>query len=130
MSKEICLEYTLKTRSKSAVWTLVSTVVGLKKWLADDVYLQDDSFVFVWGDPLREHDERKASVEWTKEGETIRLHWEDSSEEYYWEMRLLKNEIAENCHLEVREVVDDDEEDDVKILWENSIRKLHQITGL
>ena len=37
MSKKIELEYELKTRSGSAVWALISTPIGLMKWLADEV---------------------------------------------------------------------------------------------
>ena len=42
MSKKVELEYELKTRSGSAVWVLISTPIGLKKWLADDVTINED----------------------------------------------------------------------------------------
>lgn len=40
MSRKIELEYELKTRSGSAVWTLISTPIGMMKWLADEVTLE------------------------------------------------------------------------------------------
>ena len=42
MSKKIELEYELKTRSGSAVWALISTPIGLMKWLADEVTINED----------------------------------------------------------------------------------------
>lgn len=67
MSKKVELEYELKTRSGSAVWVLISTPIGLKKWLADDVTINEDVATFVWGDPLREHDIHTAkSSKWSR----------------------------------------------------------------
>lgn len=62
MNKKIELEYELKTHSGSAVWALISTPIGLMKWLADEVTINEDVATFIWGDPLREHDTHTATV--------------------------------------------------------------------
>ena len=39
-----------------------STPIGLMKWLADEVTIDEDVATFIWGDPLREHDTHTATV--------------------------------------------------------------------
>ena len=81
MSKKVELEYELKTRSGSAVWALISTPIGLKKWLADDVIINEDVATFVWGDPLREHDIHTAKIVEMVKNDHVRFHWEASEDE-------------------------------------------------
>ena len=40
MKKKVEMEYELRTRSGNTVWTLISTPMGLMKWLADDIKIR------------------------------------------------------------------------------------------
>ena len=109
MSKKIELEYELKTRSGSAVWALISTPIGLMKWLADEVTINEDVATFIWGDPLREHDTHTATVVEMVKNNYIRFHWDSSDSDSYWEMKMFHSEIAGNYHLLVTDFADDDD---------------------
>ena len=130
MSRKIELEYELKTRSGSAVWTLISTPIGMMKWLADEVTLEGETATFVWGDPLREHDTHTATVIEMVQYSHIRLHWDSSDSDAYWEIRMFHSEIAGNYHLAVTDFTEDDEPEDLVRIWDQNIERLHRITGV
>ncbi|MBW4760374.1 START-like domain-containing protein [Prevotella denticola] len=130
MSRKIELEYELKTRSGSAVWTLISTPIGMMKWLADEVTLEGETATFVWGDPLREHDTHTATVIEMVKNSHIRLHWDSSDSDAYWEIRMFHSEIAGNYHLAVTDFTEDDEPEDLVRIWDQNIERLHRITGV
>lgn len=130
MSRKIELEYELKTRSGSAVWTLISTPIGMMKWLADEVTLEGETATFVWGDPLREHDTHTATVIEMVKNSHIRLHWDSSDSDAYWEIRMFHSEIAGNYHLAVTDFTEDDEPEDLVRIWNQNIERLHRITGV
>ena len=130
MSRKIELEYELKTRSGSAVWTLISTPIGMMKWLADEVTLEGETATFVWGDPLREHDTHTATVIEMVKNSHIRLHWDSSDSDAYWEIRMFHSEIAGNDHLAVTDFTEDDEPEDLVRIWDQNIDRLHRITGV
>ena len=130
MSRKIELEYELKTRSGSAVWTLISTPIGMMKWLADEVTLEGETATFVWGDPLREHDTHTATVIEMAKNSHIRLHWDSSDSDAYWEIRMFHSEIAGNYHLAVTDFTEDDEPEDLVRIWDQNIERLHRITGV
>ncbi len=124
------MEYELKTRSGSAVWTLISTPIGMMKWLADEVTLEGETATFVWGDPLREHDTHTATVIEMVKNSHIRLHWDSSDSDAYWEIRMFHSEIAGNYHLAVTDFTEDDEPEDLVRIWDQNIERLHRITGV
>ena len=130
MSRKIELEYELKTRSGSAVWTLISTPIGMMKWLADEVTLEGETATFVWGDPLREHDTHTATVIEMVKNSHIRLHWDSYDSDAYWEIRMFHSEIAGNYHLAVTDFTEDDEPEDLVRIWDQNIDRLHRITGV
>ena len=130
MSRKIELEYELKTRSGSAVWTLISTPIGMMKWLADEGTLEGGTATFVWGDPLREHDTHTATVIEMVKNSHIRLHWDSSDSDAYWEIRMFHSEIAGNYHLAVTDFTEDDEPEDLVRIWDQNIDRLHRITGV
>ena len=130
MSRKIELEYELKTRSGSAVWTLISTPIGMMKWLADEGTLGGETATFVWGDPLREHDTHTATVIEMVKNSHIRLHWDSSDSDAYWEIRMFHSEIAGNYHLAVTDFTEDDEPEDLVRIWDQNIERLHRITGV
>ena len=130
MSKKIELEYELKTRSGSAVWALISTPIGLMKWLADEVTINEDVATFIWGDPLREHDTHTATVVEMVKNNYILFHWDSSDSDSYWEMKMFHSEIAGNYHLLVTDFADDDDVEGLEQLWNQNIDRLHRITGM
>lgn len=130
MSRKIELEYELKTRSGSAVWTLISTPVGLKKWLADDVMMDGSTATFIWGDPLREHDTHTATVVEMEKNSHIRLRWDSSDVDSYWEIRMFHSEIAGNYHLAITDFTEDDDHEGLVQIWNQNIERLHCITGV
>ena len=84
MKKKVEMEYELRTRSGNTVWTLISTPMGLMKWLADDIKFDDDKATFSWGDPLREQATHHATILEEAKNKYIRFHWNDTDHDVYW----------------------------------------------
>ena len=99
-------------------------------WLADEVTLEGETATFVWGDPLREHDTHTATVIEMVKNSHIRLHWDSSDSDAYWEIRMFHSEIAGNYHLAVTDFTEDDEPEDLVRIWDQNIERLHRITGV
>ena len=129
MKKKVEMEYELRTRSGNTVWTLISTPMGLMKWLADDIKFDGDKATFSWGDPLREQATHHATILEEAKNKYIRFHWNDTDHDLYWEIKMQKSEIAGNYHLLITDFAEEDEIDDLKLLWNQDIDRLLQITG-
>ncbi|MCR5076742.1 MAG: hypothetical protein K6A82_01740 [Prevotella sp.] len=130
MTGQFKAEYELKTRSGNSVWTLISTPVGMKKWLADDVTTDGHSMTFTWGDPLREHEMRTATIIEQAKNSHIRLRWEDEDEDCYWEIKMFLSELVGNYHLVITDFAEEDEVNDLRQIWDKNIKRLQYVTGI
>ena len=117
------LEYIINT-SPNILFTCLSTPSGLSEWFANDVNIKDDSFTFFW-----DQSEESAKLMKSKK-DSIRFQWEDDQgEDYYFQMAIKIDDLTKDVALLITDFAEDDEVDEVTLMWDNSISKLKQAIG-
>ncbi len=113
--------------SPHLLYQYISTPSGLQEWFADTVNSRGEFFTFVWDDV-----EENARLASKKTGERVKFKWIDDDKkdtEYYFELRILEDEITKDVSLMVSDFAEEDEMDEAKQLWENQISDLKHIIG-
>lgn|SRR5574344_1246729 len=129
--QKFTIEHALKANSEGIIWEQISSAEGLSKWLADRVVSDDGVFTFSWGEPWNHHESRKADVTAVKKFKFIRFVWEDEDDtDAFWELKIERNELTNDCVLIITDFSAPDEIDDLKELWANSLELLHRSSGL
>lgn len=115
------------TSSPQLLYQYISTPSGLSEWFADNVNSRGEVFSFIWNDS-----EEKARMASKKNGEKVKFRWLDDDNndtDYYFEMRILVDEITKDVSLVVVDFADEDDVDESKQLWENQISDLKHVIG-
>lgn len=123
---KIELEYLLKTSPK-VLENMLCTPSGLSEWFADDVDIKDDIFTFKW-----DGSEEKAKLITKKPGSKARFQWMADVEEdndYYFEMRIDIDDITKVVVMHVTDFAEQDDEEDVRMLWEQAMSDLKRVLG-
>lgn len=120
------LEFPINS-SPQLLYQYISTPSGLQEWFADNVNSRGEFFTFSWDDS-----EEKARLYSKKTGEKIKFKWVDSENhdtEYYFELRILVDEITKDVSLMVVDYAVQEDIDEAKMLWENQISDLKHVIG-
>jgi len=118
------LEFTIQA-SPQMLYNYISSPSGLSEWFADNVNSRGEIFTFIWDDS-----EETAKLLSKKANEKVRFQWEDDEdEEYYFEIRIQVDEITKDVSLMITDFSDDDEIEENKMLWENTISNLKHVLG-
>ncbi len=127
MKKEkYTLEYPLGNASKTILWELVSTEVGLSEWFADNVNITDDKCSFIW-DGYAE----TAFIQKIKEKQLIRFQWEDDIDtNAFFQFEITKNEILGKWTLFITDFAEPNEKEDSILMWNKQINTLFRLIGL
>ena len=115
------------TSSPQLLYQYISTPSGLSEWFADNVNSRGEFFTFIWDDT-----EEKARVSSKKTGEKVKFRLIDDDNkdgEYYFELRILVDEITKDVSLMVVDFADEDDIQESKLLWENQISDLKHVLG-
>jgi uncharacterized protein YndB with AHSA1/START domain len=125
MEKEkIELEYILNT-TPNVLFKRIGTPEGLGEWFADDVNCIDDMYTFEW-----DGSKEVALLQKCKKGDCMRFQWEyDEGTEYYFEMLIVVEPLTNQVALVVTDFAENDEVEDIKLLWDNSISRLRGLIG-
>ncbi|WP_442787950.1 START-like domain-containing protein [Flavobacterium suncheonense] len=113
--------------SPQLLYQYISTPSGLQEWFADNVNSRGEFFTFVWNDS-----EEKARLASKKTGEKVKFRWvdeENKDAEYYFELRILEDEITKDVSLMVVDFAEEDDLQEAKQLWENQISDLKHVIG-
>ncbi len=112
--------------SPQLLFQYLSTPSGLSEWYADNVNSRGELFTFIW-----DGSEETAKLLAKKNNERIRFQWEeDEDSSYYFELKIVVDEITKDVSLIVIDHADDEEEvEEGKMLWENQIGSLKQVLG-
>lgn len=113
--------------SPQLLYQYISTPSGLQEWFADNVNSRGEFFTFIWDD--LEENARLASK---KTGEKVKFKWVDDNKkdtDYYFELRILEDEITKDVSLMVVDFAFEDEIEESKLLWENQISDLKHVIG-
>lgn len=120
------LEFPLNS-SPQLLYQYISTPSGLSEWFADNVNSRGEYFTFIWNDT-----EERARLSSKKTGEKVKFRWVDENNhdsDFYFELRILEDEITKDVSLLVVDYADEDEMDEAKQLWENQVADLKHVIG-
>ena len=118
------IEFVIQS-SPQLLYNYISTPSGLSEWFADNVNSRGEIFTFIWDGA-----EEDAKLLKRKSDEFVRFTWVDNEDEScYFEMRIIVDEITKDVSLFISDFADDDEMDEVKMLWQNQIADLKQVLG-
>jgi hypothetical protein len=120
------LEFPLNS-SPQLLYQYISTPSGLQEWFADNVNSRGEFFTFIWDDV-----EEYARLASKKTGEKVKFKWVDDNKkdtDYYFELRILEDEITKDVSLMVVDYAFEDEIEESKLLWENQISDLKHVIG-
>lgn len=120
------LEFPINS-SPQLLYQYISTPSGLSEWFADNVNSRGEVFTFIWDDS-----QERARVASRKTGEKIKFRWIDNNDqdtEYFFELRILEDEITKDVSLMVVDYAPESELDEAAQLWENQISDLKHVIG-
>ena len=121
---KIELEYIVNT-SPTILFNCLSTPSGLSEWFANDVNIKNDMYTFFW-----DRSEESAKLLSIRKGESVKFQWEDDEDEdYYFEMAIRIDPLTKEVALIITDFAEDDEEDEIRMLWDNNISSLKQAIG-
>ena len=115
------------TSSPQLLYQYISTPSGLSEWFADNVNSRGEFFTFIWDDT-----EEKARLSSKKTGEKVKFRWiddENKDGEYYFELRILVDEITKDVSLLVVDFAEQEDVQESKQLWENQVSDLKHVLG-
>jgi uncharacterized protein YndB with AHSA1/START domain len=113
--------------SPQLLYQYISTPSGLQEWFANTVNSRGEFFTFEWDDI-----EENARLASKKTGEKVKFKWIDDNKkdtEYFFEMRILEDEITKDVSLMVVDFAEEDEIEQSKLLWENQVSDLKHVIG-
>jgi len=113
--------------SPQMLFQYISTPSGLSEWFADNVNSRGEMFTFIWNDS-----EEKAKLISKKAGEKVKFRWLDENDEeseYFFEIRIIEDEITKDVSIVIIDFAEEDEVDESKLLWENQISDLKHVLG-
>ncbi len=118
------LEFILNT-STTILYKCLYTPSGLSEWFADNVNVKDDFYTFIW-----DGSEESATLLKNKKNELVQFQWEDDEgEDYYFELLIRVDPMTQQVALIITDFAEEDELEDAKLLWENSVNNLRQSIG-
>jgi uncharacterized protein YndB with AHSA1/START domain len=128
MSAKVKYELEIPVKaSPSMLYNFLSTPSGLADWFCDDVNSRSEIFTFIWGDS-----EESAKLLSKKKDQFVKFRWmddEDAGEKYYFEFKLVVDEITNDVSLMITDYAEEDELEESKALWESQIGDLLHIIG-
>lgn len=113
--------------SPQLLYQYISTPSGLQEWFADNVNSRGEIFTFQWDDS-----QENAKLVSKKAGEKVKFKWLDSDKkdtEYFFEIRILEDEITKDVSLMIVDFSDPDEVQESIQLWENQVSDLKHVIG-
>ena len=120
------IEYIFDNVSRRSLWNHLTTPPGLSAWFADDVTINDNTYVFKWN-----RDEQEAEVLSVKPEISIRYRWTDEEEDnVYFEFLIHTVELTGATALEITDFAEPDEKKDSINLWDSQVYELKRTLGI
>ena len=113
--------------SPQLLFQYLSTPSGLSEWFADDVNSRGEDFTFFWDDG-----EETAKLIQKKNNEKVRFQWindEEDADKVFFEFKIQVDEITKDVSLIISDFSEEDELEESKMLWENSVATLKKVLG-
>ena len=120
------IEYIFDKVSRRSLWNHLTPPPGLSAWFADDVTINDNTYVFKWN-----RDEQEAEVLSVKPEISIRYRWTDEEEDnVYFEFLIHTVELTGATALEITDFAEPDEKKDSINLWDSQVYELKRTLGI
>ena len=120
------IEYIFDKVSRRSLWNHLTTPPGLSAWFADDVTINDNTYVFKWN-----RDEQESEVLSVKPEISIRYRWTDEEEDnVYFEFLIHTVELTGATALEITDFAEPDEKKDSINLWDSQVYELKRTLGI
>ncbi len=118
------MEYPIHA-SPSMLYKYFSMASSLDEWFADNVNSRGELYTFIWGDS-----EEQAKVIRYDTEDYMRFQWvEDEGTDCYFEFKIQVDELTNDVSLIVTDFAEEDEEEDVRLFWDNQISELKKTIG-
>lgn len=119
---KIQLEYEIKSSPK-ILFSFLNEPNALAQWFADEVTIRENIYTFQWHE-----DSKRAKLINVKENKSVRYKWIDD-EPYYFELEIVQDELTNDVALAVTDFVKEENLEDRKLIWDNSIDYLSSVLG-
>lgn len=110
--------------SPQLLYQYISTPSGLSEWFADNVNSRGEHFTFIWEDSTE-----KAKLVRKKAEELVRFRWEQQTDDCFFEMRIMVDELTQDVSLLVTDFAESSVLEESKLLWENQVADLKYVLG-
>ncbi|PID68344.1 MAG: hypothetical protein CR968_02195 [Flavobacteriia bacterium] len=121
---KVQMEYPIHA-SPSMLYKYFSMASSLDEWFADNVNSRGELYTFIWGDS-----EEQAKVIRYDTEDYMRFQWvEDEGTDCYFEFKIQVDELTNDVSLIVTDFAEEDEEEDVRLFWDNQISELKKTIG-
>lgn len=127
MSDRVPLVIEFPVRCSAAMlYTFLSTPSGLSEWFCDDVNSRGDTYCFFWGET-----EEVASIVGKKTNYFIQYKWDhdDSANRFSFEFRIDVDDLTGDGLLTLTDYIEQDEESEMRSLWQSQIMTLLRTIG-
>ncbi|MFZ4863137.1 START-like domain-containing protein [Sphingobacterium sp. Mn56C] len=119
---KIHLEYIINS-SPRILYPYLIEPNELSQWFADEVMYHDGIYEFIW-----DNESHKAKLALSKENKSVRFKWIDD-EPHFFEIEIIQDELTNDVALSITEYVKDENVEDRKKIWDNSISYLQSVIG-
>ena len=122
--KKIELEFPIHA-SPSFIYQYVSTPDSLGEWFADNVNSRGQNFTFMWDDS-----EEVAKRVAQRTDQFVRFKWIDADDEdAFFEFRIQVDALTKDVSLIITDFAEEDEEEELKMFWDNKVSDLKHAIG-
>ena len=121
--QQLQLEYLFNCTPR-LIFPYLSTPDGLEDWLAESVRIENRIYHFRWGS-----EERTADLTDLKMNVMVRFRWREENKGEYLEMKITADDMTGELSLAITDYSDDDEADQYRMVWDNSIQALRGMLG-
>lgn len=120
------IEYVFDKVSRRSLWNHLTTPPGLSSWFADDVIINNNTYLFKWN-----RDEQEAEAISIKPEISIRYRWADEEDSNaYFEFLIHTIELTGATSLEITDFAEPGEKKDSINLWDTQVEELKRTLGI
>ncbi len=123
LKEKYSLEFEFRSSPK-ILFTSLSDSSGLAGWFADEVFVKDKLFTFVW-----EGGHSNARLVAVRDLHLVRFEWEEDTDGTYFQFEIKEDEITLDIALVITDFANKGEKDTNIRLWESQVQKLRMLLG-
>ena len=123
LKEKYSLEFEFRSSPK-ILFTSLSDSSGLAGWFADEVYVKDKLFTFVW-----EGGHSNARLVAVRDLHLVRFEWEEDTDGTYFQFEIKEDDITLDIALVITDFANKGEKDTNIRLWESQVQKLRMLLG-